>query len=157
MIDTMKRSLIKAIGLGALGSCAVAAPQSRSVSTVKFNYTDRYIGDVVVNGAWAGGVDAFGGGGDRVQGLLAPSDPLKAAVLNVKWVVGSKYDLATNNYVREAVIPREEKDASVEVARPFPANPTYLVIHFYADGHVEAELEADRPKRRIAPPKGYDR
>ena len=157
MIDTMKRSLIKAIGLGALGSCAVAAPQSRSVSTVKFNYTDRYIGDVVVDGAWTGGVDAFGGGSKLAQGLLAPSDSSKSAVLNVKWVVGSKYDLATNNYIREAVIPREEKEASVEVARPFPVNPTYLVVHFYPDGHVEAELEADRPNRRIAPPTGYDR
>ena len=157
MIDVIRRSLIKAMGPGVLGGCAVAAPQSRSVSTVKFNYTDRYIGDVVVDGAWTGGVDAFGGGSKLAQGLLAPSDSSKRAVLTVKWVVGSKYDLATNNYMREAVIPREQKDASVEVARPFPANPTYLVIHFYADGHVEAELEADRPKQRIAPPKGYDR
>ena len=157
MIDTMKRSIIKAIGLGALSGCAIAAPQSRSVSTVKFNYTDRYIGDVIVNGVWAAGVDAFGGGGDRIQGLLAPTDSSKPIVLAVKWVVGSKYDLATNNYIREAGIPREEKSAPVELARPFPADPTYLVIHFYPDGHVEAELEADRPKRRIAAPKGYDR
>ena len=154
MIDTMKRSLIKAIGLSALGSCAIAAPQSRSVSTVKFNYTDRYIGDVVVNGAWAGGVDAFGGGGDRVQGLLAPSDPSKAAVLNVKWVVADVYDVSKNEYSRR---PDEPHEAQVPVARPFPANPSYLVIHFYPDGHVEAELEADRPKQRIAPPTGYDR
>ena len=154
MIDTMKRSLIKAIGLSALGSCAIAAPQRRSVSTVKFNYTDRYIGDVVVDGAWAGGVDAFGGGGDRVQGLLAPSDPSKAVVLSVKWIVADLYDVATNAYSRR---PGEPREAQVPVARPFPANPSYLVIHFYPDGHVEAELEADRPKRRIAPPNGYDR
>ena len=157
MIDTMKRTILKAIGLGALSSCAVGAPPSRSVSTVKFNYTDRYIGDVFVNGAWTGGVDAFGGGGKLAQGLLAPSDSSKPIVLRVNWVVGSKYDLATNNYIREAVIPREERSASVEVAQPFPINPTYLVLHFYPDGHVEAELEADRPKRRIAAPKGYDR
>ena len=154
MIDTMKRSIIKAIGLGALSGCAIAAPQSRSVSTVKFNYTDRYIGDVLVNGVWAAGVDAFGGGGDRIQGLLAPSDSSKPIVLAVKWVVADEYVVAENKYLRR---PDEAHKAMVEIARPFPTNPTYLVLHFYPDGHVEAELEADRPKQRIAPPKGYHR
>ena len=154
MIDLMKRNLIKAIGLGVVSGCAGAQTPGRSVSTVKFNYTGRYIGDVIVDGAWTGGVDAYGGGGKLAEGLLAPSDPNRQAVLKVKWSVGSYYSIPDDSYTRA---PIEEKVASVEVAKPYPPNPSYLVLHFYPDGHVEAELEADRPKRRIPPPPGYHR
>ena len=153
MIDLMKRNLIKAIGLGVVSGCAGAQTPGRSVTTLTYNYTGRYIGDVVVDGAWTGGADAYGMGGGA-QGLLAPSDPNRQAVLKVKWVVADDYDVATNAYTRR---PDEQKQASVEVARPYPPNPSYLVLHFYPDGHVEAELEADRPKRRIPPPPGYHR
>ena len=155
MIDFMKRNLLKVIGLGAVSACAVAEPKGRSVTTFTFtfNYTGRYIGDVVVDGAWTGGADAYGMGGGA-QGLLAPSDPNRIAVLKVKWAVGSYYSIAEDSYTRT---PIEEKSANVEVARPHPPNPSYLVLHFYPDGRVEAELEADRPKRRIPPPPGYHR
>ena len=153
MIDLMKRNLIKAIGLGVVSGCAGAQTPGRSVTTLTYNYTGRYIGDVVVDGAWTGGADAYGMGGGA-QGLLAPSDPNRQVVLKVKWVVADDYDVATNAYTRR---PDEQKQASVEVARPYPPNPSYLVLHFYPDGHVEAELEADRPKRRIPPPPGYHR
>ena len=154
MIDGMKRNLLMAIGLGAISGCAGAAPKSRSVSAVVVNYTDRYIGDVVVDGIWAGAADAYSGEGNRVQGFLAPSDPNRKVVLQVKWIVADDYDVATNKYTRR---PDEPHEASVELARPYPANPDYLVLHFFSDGHVEAELEADRPKRRIAQPAGYHR
>ena len=154
MIDIMKRTLIKALTLGAVSGCASAQPNGRSVSIAKFNYTDRYIGDVIVDGAWTGGVDAFGGGSKLAQGLLAPSDSDRVAVLKVKWIVSGLLDFKTNHYIE---LPVEEKSSSVEVARPYPANPSYLVIHFYPDGHVEAELEADRPRRRIPKPPGYPR
>jgi hypothetical protein len=154
MTDTMKRNLLTAMALGVLSGCGKAQPEGRSVSTVKFNYTDRYIGDVIVDGAWTGGVDAYGGGSKMAQGLLAPSDPDRIVVLTVKWSVGSFYSVAANSYTRA---PIEEKSAKVEVTRPYPANPSYLVIHFYPDGHVEAELEPGRPTRRIPPPSGYHR
>ena len=154
MIDTMKRTLIKALALGAVSGCASAEPKGRSVNTVVINYTDRYIGDVTADGVWVGAADAYGGEGNRVQGLLAPSDANRAAVLKVKWVVADLYDVASNKYARR---PDEAREASVEVARPYPKNPSYLVLHFYPDGHVEAELEADRAKRRIPPPAGYHR
>ena len=154
MIDFMKRNLLKVITLGAVSACAAAEPKGRSVSTVVINYTDRYIGDVVVDGVWAGAANAYGGEGNRVQGLLAPSDPNRIAVLKVKWIVADDYDVALNKYTRR---PDEPHEASVEVARPHPPNPSYLVLHFYPDGRVEAELEADRPKRRIPPPPGYHR
>ena len=154
MIDHMKRNGLRVLGAGLLAGCAQVRPQGRSVSIVKFNYTDRYLGDVVVDGAWAAGVDAFGGGGDRVQGLLAPSDPNRKAVLKVQWDVGSIYDITSNTYARA---PITRRTAEVAVAWPYPPNPSYLVLHFYPDGRVEAELEADRPKRRIALPPGYHR
>ena len=154
MIDPMKRKLLQLLGLGVMSGCVGAQPKGKSVSIVKFNYTDRYLGDVIVDGAWTGGVDAYSGGGKRAGGLLAPSDPNRVAVLKVKWVVADVYDVALNTYSRRADEPHE---ASVEVARPYPANPRLLVLHFYPDGHVEAELEADQPKRRIPPPAGYHR
>ena len=154
MIDFMKRNLLKVLGLGAVSACAAAEPKGRSVSAVVINYTDRYIGDVVVDGVWAGAADAYSGEGNRVQGLLAPSDPNRIVVLKVKWIVSGRLDFSTNRYVE---LPIEEKTANVEVARPYPPNPRLLVLHFYPDGRVEAELEADLPKRRIPRPPGYHR
>ena len=154
MTDIIKRNLLKVAGLGMLSGCATAAPAGRSISIVKFNYTDRYIGDVIVDGVWTGGVDAYGGGGKLAQGLLAPSNSARPATLKMGWSVGAIYSVAEDEYTR---MPIEKKTANVEVARPYPADPTYLVLHFFSDGHIEAELEADRPKRRIPPPPGYHR
>lgn len=154
MIDRMRRSGLRILGAGLLAGCAQVRPQGKSVSIVKFNYTDRYLGDVVINGAWAGGIDAYGGGGDRVQGLMAPSDPHRRVEINVQWNVGSIYNVEFNTYTRAPVV---RQTAAVPVAWPYPPNPSYLVVHFYPDGRVEAELEADRPKRRIPPPAGYHR
>ena len=153
-IDPMKRVLLKLFGLAALSGCASARGEGKSVGTVSFNYTNRYIGDVTVNGAWMGGVDAFGGGGKIAQGLFAPKDLNKKVTLDVKWIVADDYDVATNKYTRR---PDEPHFTNVEIFGPHPLNPSYLVLHFYPDGHVEAELEADRPKRRIPPPQGYHR
>jgi hypothetical protein len=70
--------------------------------------------------------------------LLAPSDPSRKAVLHVRWVVADIYDVASNTYSRR---PDEPRTAEVPVAWPYPASPDYLVLHFYPDGHVEAELK----------------
>ncbi len=153
MINPMKRQLLKLFGLAALSGCAQAQTKSRSVSTTKFNYTGRYIGDVIVDGAWTGGADAYSSSG-YAEGLLAPLDPSRVVKLKVKWIVADTYDIEKNKY---SDMPNEHHEASVEVSRPYPANPDYLVLHFYPDGHVEAELEADRPKRRIPTPPGYHR
>lgn len=153
MIDTMKRHWLKLLGAALMGGCAQAQPAGRAVTTVTFNYTDRYLGDITVDGAWTGGADAFGMGGGA-EGLLAPSDPSRKAVLHVRWVIADIYDVPSNTYSRR---PDEPRTAEVPVAWPYPASPDYLVLHFYPDGHVEAELEADRPKRRIPPPPGYHR
>lgn len=159
MIDPMKRYWLKALGLGGLAAtltgCAKAQTGGRGVSSTAFNYTNRYIGDVVVDGAWVGGVDAYGGsGGKTAQGLLAPSDANKKAVLKVEWNVGSTYDVASDTYTRA---PIEKHSANVPIASPYPAAPDYLALHFYPDGRVEAELVEGRPKRRIPYPPGYQR
>ena len=153
MIDTMKRHWLKLLGTAVMGGGAQAQPAGRAVTTVTFNYTDRYLGDITVDGAWTGGADAFGMGGGA-EGLLAPSASSRRAVLLVKWTVADTYDVPSNTYSRT---PDEPRAAEVPVAWPYPASPDYLVLHFYPDGHVEAELEADRPKRRIPPPPGYHR
>jgi hypothetical protein len=153
MINPMKRQLLKLFGLAALSGCAQAQTKSRSVSIASFNYTGRAIIDIMVDGAWAGIADAYSSSG-YAQGLLAPSDNSRVAVLTVVWGFSGLYDIEKNTYTR---MPVEQHHVKVEVARPYPANPDYLVLHFYPDGHVEAELEADRPKRRIPTPPGYHR
>ncbi|MFG6469083.1 DUF3304 domain-containing protein [Roseateles sp. BYS87W] len=154
MIDDMKRNWLKWLGLTALGGCAQAQPRSRSVTAVVINYTDRYIGDVWVDGVWVGAADAFGGDGNRVEGLLAPANPNRKVVVKVKWRLSGLYDIASNTYSR---LPEEEFSTEVPVSWPYPPNPNYLVLHFYPDGRVEAELEADQIKRRIPKPPGYHR
>jgi hypothetical protein len=154
MIDPMKRQLLKLFGLAALSGCAQAQTKSRSVSTYCFNYTDRYIDRVFVDGVFAGIANAYGGEGSSVEGLLAPSDTNRVAVLSISWELSGLYDVEGNNYTR---VPIERYQTKVEVARPFPPNPDSLVLHFYPDGHVEAELGAGRVKWRIPRPAGYHR
>lgn len=140
----------------ALGGCSavMSADESRAVTTVKYNYTDRYIGDVTVNGAWTGGVDAHGGGGNLAQGILAPRDKTKPHSVKVRWVVGSLYHVESDTYERRQP---ESKEAEVKIAMPYPEYPKYLMLHFYPDGHVEAELTERIPDRRLPQPKGYHR
>jgi hypothetical protein len=154
MIDPMKRQLLKLFGLAALSGCAQAQTKSRSVSAVVLNYTNRYIDRVFVDGVFAGIANAYGGEGSRVQGLLAPTDSNKLVKLKVTWIVADTYDIEKNKY---SDMPNEHYETSVELAHPYPLNPDYLVLHFYPDGHVEAELEAGRVKWRIPRPAGYHR
>ncbi|WP_295747949.1 hypothetical protein [Undibacterium sp.] len=153
-MDSMKRQLLKLFGLVALSGCAQAQTKSRSVSTYCFNYTDRFIDRVFVDGVFAGIADAYSGEGSGVEGLLAPSDPNRVAVLSISWELSGLYDIESNTYTR---VPVERYQAKVEVARPFPPNPGSLVLHFYPDGHVEAELVASREIWRIPRPAGYHR
>lgn len=156
MIDSMKRNWLKVLGFGslaALAGCAKAQTGGRAVSTGYFNYTNRYIGDVVIDGAWIGGGDAYGMGG-YAQGLISPADTNMKAVLKVEWIVADVYDVRTDKYTRTS---DEKHTSNVPVAWPYPKNPRLLILHFYPDGHVEAELEEDQPKRRIPPPTGYQR
>ncbi len=150
----MKRALLKLFGLATLSGCASARGEGRSVSAVVINYTDRYIADVSLNGTWAGAANAYGGEGNRVEGFLAPKDLNQKVVLKVKWSVGSYYSIEKNTYDRA---PTEARSADVEIPGPHPLNPSYLIVHLFPDGHVEAELSSDRPIRKIPRPAGYHR
>jgi len=147
----MKRTLLKLFGLAALGGCASARGESRSVAIDHYNYTNRYIGDITVNGAWSGGVGAYRGGGTRALGLMAPRETSKKIVLKVKWNVGSYYSIESNSYTRAPIEPRA---ADVELPTPYPPDADLLVLHFYPDGHVEAEMTGNRKNRRIPAPDG---
>ncbi len=147
----MKRTVLKLLGLAALSGCASARGESRSVSVDEYNYTDRYIGDITVNGVWTGGVGAYRGGGKRVQGIMAPRETSKKIVLKVKWNVGSYYSIESNSYTRAPIEPRA---ADVELPTPYPPDADLLVLHFYPDGHVEAEMTGNRKNRRIPAPDG---
>lgn len=155
MIDVMKRKLLQVLGLGMVSGCSVAQTQGggagRSLTIVSLNYTDRYLGDIVVDGAWTGGSHAFSNGGGA-QGLLAPTDPERKVILKVQWQISGLYNIETQEYSR---MPVEARSADVPVAWPYPKDPSYLVLHFFQDGRVEAELVADRPKRRIPQPPGF--
>lgn len=150
----MKRAMLKLLGLAALSGCASARGEGRSVSAVVINYTDRYIADVSVNGRWAGAANAYGGEGNRVEGFFAPNDQKMPLKLTIKWVLSDIYDVATNKYTR---YPELAKETEIELQLPYPSNPSYLILHFFQDGHVEAELSADRPSRKIPKPAGYHR
>lgn len=150
----LRRTLLSVAALAPfLGACAMAKPEpsSRSVTIVAFNYTNRYVADISVNGVWAGGANAFSGGGGA-EGLTAPMQATAPIVLRVQWRLSGLYNIESNTYTR---LPSTSHEAEVTVAMPAPYNPRMLVLHFYPDGRVEAELEAHNPRRRIPPPQGY--
>ncbi|MFC3551857.1 DUF3304 domain-containing protein [Lysobacter cavernae] len=153
------------VGLMFLGGCAAMAKGgekggklvSEGVSLFAFNYTGRYIGDIRVNGMWLGGAGAHSNSGSAA-GLLAPRDRSKRHSVKVTWVVADVYDISTNKYQRR---PDEPHEAMVELAFPYPEHPSELILHFFPDGHVEAELIQGMANvwkaRRIQPPEGYKR
>lgn len=128
---------------------------SRGVTITSYNYTDRALNDITVDGAWSGGADAFSMSGSAA-GLMAPEDRTKQHSVTVRWDVGSQYDLATNSYP-EAAPPMEPHEATVPIEFPYPEHIEYLTLHFYPDGHVEAEFSDGTPERRIPQPEGFRR
>lgn len=158
------RALIWVVVLAAavvLAGCAVALSKNREqtkpLSLFAFNYTERSILDITVDGMWLGGASAYTNGG-RAMGPRAPRDRSRPYSVEVTWRVSGLYDMATNTYAR---MPVEEKEASVPLKFPYPDDPGMLVLHFYPDGRVEAEL-IDRQDshfdfRRIPIPEGHRR
>lgn len=123
---------------GCARQVAKGTPTSPYLTIFAFNYSDRYLHDARVDGRWLGGVQAYTDSGS-VMGPLAPRGN-KPIVLNVKWSLSGRYDLKTNTY--EKVGPLEPKSAQVTVRQPYPEDPRTLLLHFYPDGRVEAELVA---------------
>jgi len=144
-----------------LAGCAVALAKSREptrpLTLFAFNYTDRSILDIRVDGVWMGNADAYTNG-SGAMGPRAPRNRNKAHSIEVTWRVSGRYDMATDTYSR---MPVEEKEAIVPLGFPYPEDPNMLLLHFYPDGRVEAEL-IDRKDnhfdfRRIPIPEGHKR
>lgn len=144
-----------------LAGCAVALAKSRGqtkpLTLFAFNYTDRAILDITVDGVWLGSADAYTNGG-RAMGPRAPRNRSNAHTVEVTWRVSGLYDMTTDTYSR---MPVEEKRASVPLKFPYPDDPNMMLLHFYPDGRVEAEL-IDRQDnhfdfRRIPIPEGHRR
>lgn len=142
-----------------LAGCALALAKSREQSSpmtlFAFNYTDRYLLDITVDGMWMGGASAYVNGGSAM-GPRAPRDRGRIHSVEVTWRVSGLYDMATDTYSR---MPVEEKNASVPLKFPYPDDPSVLLLHFYPGGRVEAELIARQDDkfdfRRIPIPEGH--
>ncbi len=101
-----------------------------------FNYTDRYLRFVRVDGNYLGGLNAYLNGGSSSMGRRKFNG--KPVTVRVTWEEGNHYDLVTNKHVTDGHALRRE--ALVDVKFPYPKDATTLVLHFLPDGMVEAEL-----------------
>ncbi|HRP73547.1 MAG TPA: DUF3304 domain-containing protein [Xanthomonadaceae bacterium] len=164
-MDNMKPILIVGVVLLALvalvAGCTSASAQAkgankaRSLKLFAFNYTGRAIRNITVDDMWLGGADAYTNGGSAM-GPQPPRDRTKQHTVEVKWDVSGLYDMRTDTYTR---MPVESKSASVPIKFPYPDNPNELVLHFYPDGRVEAEMISRQDSvfnfRRIPIPEGH--
>ena len=145
-----------------LSGCASAAAQSkngnkaRSLKLFAFNYTDRSLLNITVDGMWMGKASAYKQGGGAM-GPRPPRDLTRQHTIEVKWEISDRYDLETNKYV--AVGPLEPRQAVIPIRMPYPENPNELILHFYPDGRVEAEMISRQDNvfdfRRIPVPEGH--
>jgi hypothetical protein len=114
-------------------------PPSEPLSLVinGFNYTDLYIDRFEVNGQWGGNLfvsSPLSGGGKGVCCVRWVPDRTAPVRVTVRWT-------------------RDRKrwcTQQVELDTPLPAHPRYLAVHFFPDGHLEAELSEDTPPLRLS-------
>lgn len=128
---------------------------SQGATLTSFNYTDRAINDITVDGVWGGGADAYSASGGAA-GLLAPRDRTRQHSVKVRWEVDDVYDVATNRYL-EPTEPPEQHEATLPIKFPYPEKIEFLILHFYPNGQVEAEFTERMPEPRIPPPEGFSR
>lgn len=152
-MQSVRRKVL--LGLGSLlavaaSGCTSGGPPAGGrrppefLTLFAFNYSDRYIHTVWVDGRWMGNVSAYTNGGS-VMGPRAPKPrdfaPGETRYLRVVWELGNRYDLKTNRYEQgQKTLERHEAMVLLKVPTPFPPAPSTILLHFYQDGHVEAEL-----------------
>ena len=127
------------------GACRPAKPEptSRPVATQRvsleingYNYTDLYIDGFLVNGQGGGNIfvssPTSGGGKSACCVVFSPGEELPAT-LTVKWTRDNK----------------RWCEAEAALKPSIPANPQHLGVHFYPDGHIEAEITENDPELRL--------
>jgi hypothetical protein len=101
-----------------------------------FNYTDLYIDSFTVDGQGGGNIyvssPTSGGGGSVCCASFSAGSTLPLRV-KVKWTRD-----------RERWCEKE-----VLIPGPIPASPEHLGVHFFPDGHIEAELTEDYPEVKL--------
>lgn len=101
-----------------------------------FNYTDLYIDSFEVNGNGGGNLFVSspdsGGGGGACCAAWSPDGTLPAQ-LKITWTRDGK----------------RWCEQEVTLSGPAPASPRYLGVHFFPDGHIEAEVTQELPQLRL--------
>ena len=133
---TQPKSEAKSGGQPARADSAPVITQRASLEINGYNYTDLYIDSFEVNGQGGGNLfvsnPTSGGGGGVCCVSLRPGTRLPIP-LTIKW---------TRDGERWC-----EKEA--QLTGPVPANPRHLGVHFFPDGHIEAEVTENSPEVRL--------
>ena len=125
------------LGLLLLGACN--SQDTRSVTLVGYNYTERPIYTFSVNGG--GGSNIFVGGGGAKMSCC--TDITVGQPVEIKWV----YSATEKQYL--AGLRKENYSTTVIVPPPTVPEAEYLEVHFYPDHHVELALVKFPGDRRI--------
>ena len=127
------------LGLLLLGACN--SQDTRSVTVIGYNYTERPIYTFSVNGVGASNLFAkqkYGGGKDSCCIDITVGQPVE-----IKWL----YDTTEKQYL--AGLREEKRSTTVIVPPPTVPEAEYLEVHFYPDHHVELALVKFPGDRRI--------
>ena len=116
------------LGLLLLGACS--SQDTRSVTLVGYNYTERPIYTFSVNGG--GGSNIFVGGGGAKMSCC--TEITVGQPVEIKWV----YSATEKQYL--AGLRKENYSTTVTVPPPTMPEADYLEVHFYPDHHVELAL-----------------
>ena len=125
------------LGLLLLGACS--SQDTRSVTLVGYNYTERPIYTFSVNGG--GGSNIFVGGGGAKMSCC--TEITVGQPVEIKWL----YDTTEKQYL--AGLREENRSTTVIVPPPTVPEAEYLEVHFYPDHHVELALVKFPGDRRI--------
>lgn len=139
-------------------------PKTHSLAIVGYNYTDRYMDSVFVNGQGAGNLDIStptAGGGSSMCCVSWRDGSKLPKKIKVQWVAAYCMQILHGSEGETQTMRQPMwKSADVDLYGPVPAIPQNLEVHFYPDGHIElAMTEGDSPPRLTlqAPPNGYIR
>ncbi|NLP62561.1 DUF3304 domain-containing protein [Paraburkholderia sacchari] len=107
---------------------------------VGYNYTDRAISDFSVNGQWGANLvlsTPTSGGGSTMCCVVMSRDTKTPFWVDVEYKMSALESYPPRKIIEPSAPYRKAK---VQVTGPVPADPSYLEIHFYPDGHIEAAL-----------------